>query len=150
MVQYDSFDVACYIVNSCIDNGTPISNLKLQKILYYAQAAFLVKDERLFDDKISAWRYGPVIEDVYYYFRKNVNKPITERIPESEYCKLKESDRGIVDAVIRAKNKYDAFNLVKHTHSEYPWINAVKRGWRYISEIDIKNYFIEHPKEIYS
>lgn len=43
-----------------------ISNLKLQKLLYYCQGAFLaIKNEKLFEDDILAWTHGPVIEKIY-------------------------------------------------------------------------------------
>lgn len=148
--MYDAFDVACYIVNKCIDNGKPVSNLKLQKMLYYAQAAFLVEDKKLFNNEISAWRYGPVVEEVYYYFKKNVNKPITKKISPDEYLILDSRDSEIVDKVIEAKNQYDAFELVKDTHDESPWKSAINKGNNTISNIDIKNYFLENRGRIYN
>ena len=49
-----------------------ISNLKLQKLLYYAQGVFLaVTDKPLFDDDIVAWLQGPVVESVYHQYKAN-------------------------------------------------------------------------------
>lgn len=63
--MYRAEDVAAYIINKQVDDGYPISNLKLQKILYFVQAEFLVsKDEPCFDDVIEAWDFGPVVESV--------------------------------------------------------------------------------------
>ena len=66
--MYKAIDVAKYIVNKCIDDGYPISNLQLQKILYFIQRYYLQKDDQLFDDDFEAWQFGPVIPAVYYKF----------------------------------------------------------------------------------
>lgn len=48
-MTYDALDIAAYIVQYCHETGTIVSNLKLQKILYFLQAEFLVnKDECCF------------------------------------------------------------------------------------------------------
>lgn len=149
MGKYTAFDVACYIVNSCIDRGRPISNLQLQKILYYVQAAFLIDGEKLFSDKISAWKYGPVVEDVYRYFKKYVNGPITERIEFADAAQIDDNDRITIDAVVRAKSVYSAFDLVSATHREEPWRIAVLNNRTYIEENDITEYFFMHRERIY-
>ena len=55
------------------EGGEYISNLKLQKLLYYAQGSFLaVTDSPLFDDPIVAWQHGPVVESVYHEYKKKM------------------------------------------------------------------------------
>ena len=50
------------------EDGDYISNLKLQKLLYYSQGCFLaLRDEPLFDSPIEAWTYGPVVPEVYNF-----------------------------------------------------------------------------------
>ena len=39
--MYTAMDLAKYIVSKCYYDGCPISNLQLQKILYYIQKEFL-------------------------------------------------------------------------------------------------------------
>lgn len=47
-----------------------ISNLKLQKLIYFAYATYLEKTgERLFPEKIVAYRYGPVVEEIYHLYK---------------------------------------------------------------------------------
>ena len=58
-------DVSRYIINYCNENYYLISNLKLQKILYFVQAFFLeAKNEECFREEIEAWDFGPVIPEV--------------------------------------------------------------------------------------
>lgn len=48
-----------------------ISNLKLQKLLYYAQGSYLaLTNEPLFNENILAWKHGPVVNEVYQVYKK--------------------------------------------------------------------------------
>ena len=49
-----------------------ISNLKLQKLLYYAQGCYLaLKNEPLFNEQIVNWAHGPVVEEIYHKYKNN-------------------------------------------------------------------------------
>ena len=48
--MYNAIDLSKYIVSKCVTDGHPISNLQLQKILYYIQKDFLQRDEVAFSD----------------------------------------------------------------------------------------------------
>ena len=64
--MYSAIEVAKYVINRSQEIDSPVSNLKLQKILFYIQAAMLVKLKKpCFRDEIIAWTYGPVIKEVY-------------------------------------------------------------------------------------
>ena len=39
--EYDVLDIARYIINKCNEKGIIISNLKLQKLLYFVQGYML-------------------------------------------------------------------------------------------------------------
>ena len=66
--MYKAMDLSAYIVSKCIKEDCPISNLQLQKILYYIQKAFLDKDSLAFSDDIEAWQFGPVVPNVYDHY----------------------------------------------------------------------------------
>ena len=67
-MHYPVLELAKYIVAKCIKDECPISNLQLQKILYYIQRDFLHKlDRPAFSENIEAWPFGSVVPDVYYY-----------------------------------------------------------------------------------
>ena len=64
-----ALEVAKYVVTKCKKDEYPISNLQLQKILYYIQHDFLKKNNKpLFDDDFEAWKFGPVVPSVYYEY----------------------------------------------------------------------------------
>ena len=52
--MYAAIDLSKYIVSKCIRDDHPISNLQLQKILYYIQKDFLKKGKIAFPDDIEA------------------------------------------------------------------------------------------------
>ena len=69
-VMYSAIDVAKYIIWFCKENGYSISNLKLQKLLYFVQAQFLISTGApAFKEEIEAWDFGPVVSKVYQYFK---------------------------------------------------------------------------------
>lgn len=63
--------IAPYIVYlGSLEPEPDLTNLKLQKLLYYAQAWHLVfRQEPLFTDRIEAWRHGPVVPSVFRQYR---------------------------------------------------------------------------------
>ncbi|MGK8328482.1 Panacea domain-containing protein, partial [Pseudomonas aeruginosa] len=67
-----SIDVAkFFLAQSNEEAGDLVSNLKLQKLVYYAQGFHLaVYDEPLFTDSIEAWTHGPVVPNVYHHYKQ--------------------------------------------------------------------------------
>lgn len=58
-----------------------LTNMKLNKLVYFAYAESLRDGRRLFDEQIEAWPYGPVVPSVYHAFRSNGGRAILS--PES-------------------------------------------------------------------
>jgi uncharacterized phage-associated protein len=115
-------DVAKYIL--CLsepDTGDFISNLKLQKLLYYSQGTHLaLYGERLFDEPIEAWLHGPVVPLVYREFKTYGNNPID--MPE-DFNKdlLTPDERDSVEEAYAEFGQYSAWKLRNMTHDEPPW-----------------------------
>lgn len=61
-----------------------ITNMKVQKLLYYAQSLHLaLYDEPLFEEEIQAWRYGPVCPPAYHFYSKFEAEQLPIPLPES-------------------------------------------------------------------
>ena len=114
--------VADYFLWFCDEHGDLLSNLKLQKLVYYAQAWFLgLHGKQLFPDKIEAWVHGPVVPELYRRFRTYKWNPITERVRCPELPKeVKEHLNDVFDAY----GRFSAWEIERITHSEQPWIEA--------------------------
>ena len=67
--MFDAVTIARYIVDYCTKNNTPITNLKLQKLLYYVWIDYYkATNKPLFSNYICAWPLGPVVVDAYDEF----------------------------------------------------------------------------------
>lgn len=135
---YTANQIASYIIKKCLKLEKEINNLQLQKLLYYTQAAFLVKVNRpAFTDDIVAWKYGPVVKDIYQEYKCNSNRPIYDYIPYDGL--IADDHTDLIDEIILAKSDYSAFELVEQTHEELPWLDADMN--EVISINKIKDYF---------
>ncbi len=113
-MPYRAIDIARYIINKCTSDDHPISNLQLQKILYYVQKAFLDEDMALFEDDFEAWQFGPVVPAVYYQYCGFGATPI-----RMEYnITLDDADRMIIDPIVEKKRILYPWDMVNDTHME--------------------------------
>ena len=122
-----------------------ISNLKLQKLLYYAQGAFLaVTNEPLFDDNIVAWLHGPVVESVYHQYKANGAQgiPFDEDFDFSEFTP---EENELLTEVYDVFGQYSALKLRNMTHEETPW-KETKQNDIIPTQI-IKDYFTKEYVE---
>jgi len=107
--------------------GDGISNLKLQKLLFYIQKTSIsVLEKQMFVDNIQAWDYGPVVPTTYHRFKKYQNENI-DVISESELLNKKVilsfDELLIIDFVWDTYSQYSAGKLVDITHQDKAWIN---------------------------
>lgn len=116
---YDANEVAKLVVKKGMEEGRPVTNLKLQKILYFMWIDWYnQRKEALFDNRIEAWHYGPVIPDVYFRYRIFVADPIRK----DEDCSVSELDAESMIKLIRKYNSKTAGALVDDSHAPgTPW-----------------------------
>lgn len=125
---YDAVDIARRMVQISIRDKIPLTNLKLQKLLYYAWMDYYKENRSyLYDNEIQAWTYGPVVPDAYYEFWTNVSNIIRyTRAPSEEIDPVTDEFLG------RTLKKYrgvSTSSLVDMTHGENtPWSKHYKRG----------------------
>ena len=144
---YSATNVAKYFIylasQTFIDDNKEregITNLKLQKILYFAQAYYLAKfNKPLFNNNIEAWEYGPVIPDVYRRFKKYGSKPI---ILEEDESSLSEKDKEILlKEIWETFGGYSVSRLVDITHAHAPWKDAYASKDKIISNKSLGEYY---------
>lgn len=141
--------VAEYFIWKAQSDKKSITNKKLQKLLYYAQAWSLVlNDKKLFNEKIEAWVHGPAVRDVYVEYKKFGFGPITESISDDIVAKISEDTKNFLDQVWSVYGKRDAAYLEYLSHSEMPWQKAREGLEPHIgSENEIS---LQDMKEFYS
>ena len=103
--------------------GDSISNLKLQKLLYYAQGFHLAMfDKPLFHEAIKKWVHGPVVPQVYHIYKEYGSGPIpVTAVPLEDY---EESVREFLDEVFTVYGQFSATKLRNMTHGEPPWLQT--------------------------
>lgn len=100
-----------------------MTNLKLQKMLYYEQGFHLAAfGSPLFSEKIEAWMYGPVVPVVYDLYADMGASGIEP--PVDEVFDLTEDEATLFNNVFDVYNQFSATKLVEMTHAEPPWKNS--------------------------
>lgn len=142
---YNALDIARYIIKRCNFRNQAISNLKLQKILYFVQAEFLVtKNVPCFKERIEAWNFGPVVPDVYHYYKGYGAGNIPVLRTFANRTLISESDQELINGIVDECAQYSASELVDITHRQTPWKSAYKAGFNQpISNESIKDFFEE-------
>ena len=112
------FDVAQYI----LAQAGEMTAMKLQKLVYYAQAWSLVWDQRpLFDERIEAWANGPVSPDLY---KQHAGNFLVSEIKVGNTTALDNIAQETINAVLEYYGDKHPQWLSDLTHSEAPWLDA--------------------------
>lgn len=148
--MYNALSVAHYIIDYCNERGRGISNLKLQKILYFVQAEFLVSTPNntpCFKDRIEAWDFGPVVPTVYHQYKLFGSAIIPAKMNDvlvPYYEDIALEDQLLIDSIVDDASRYTASQLVQITHNQAPWKKAYRRGYNNeITNRSILEYFRE-------
>lgn len=151
--EYSVLELSNYICCFTAEKNRPITNLHLQKILYYVQGYFLRKlGTPAFAEGIYNWPYGPVVPEAYFAYNTNLNNPITNIDQEqaTEFDDRLKKDRKayrLLHAVVDKCLGYTARQLVSMTHKEDPWKNTHQR--QEIEQSEIDKFFIKNdPLEL--
>ena len=114
--------VADWFIRFAHEVGDPITNLRLQKLVYYAQAWYLaLHGRRLMPARFQAWVHGPVCPPLYHRFRGYAWNPITEAVQAPE---LPQEVEAHLREIMEVYGGYSAWDLERLTHAEAPWQTA--------------------------
>lgn len=156
LISQDPLAVANYVIKKAVEKGNPVTNLKLQKILFFLQAAFINEfDTPIMDTKFSRWPFGPVSKDVYYSFKDNGSGEIRDEAQTIDF-----SDFNILTPRIKLDDiymdkigeyttqllKYPTWKLVQKTHEQSLWSDYEED----IKNFNAKDYTTEEIKEYFS
>ena len=106
--------------------GDLMSNLKLQKLVYYAQGLHLaLHGKPLFSEPIEAWVHGPVSPTLYRRFKAFSSGAITEE-PAVDLSRFSPVEIELLAEVYQVYGQFSAFKLREMTHGETPWMDTPK------------------------
>lgn len=138
-MSYNVNDIANKLIRkaSTSDGGELISNLKLQKLLYYVQGFHLAYFDRcLFDEDIEAWQYGPVVPPVYHKYKGYGYSGLSF---QGEIIELEQEEENLFNQVFNVYGEFSAIGLMNLTHKESPWCTTEEGD--VIPKEKLKEYF---------
>ncbi len=141
-MAYKALDIANELLRLAEneDEGDLMSNLKLQKMLYYEQGFHLAYfGTPLFDEEIEAWMYGPVVPEVYDAYDRYGRNGI-ESDPAKDIT-LEPEEWRLFLKVFDIYGQYSAIGLMNMTHQEPTWMNVCKGHGSVISKESMASFF---------
>lgn len=143
--MYKVLDVSRYVINFSNRENYGVSNLKLQKLLYFIQAYFLMTNKNAkpcFSEKIEAWDFGPVVPVAYHEYKQYVSTdiPSVKSYVDFDVCDpwkssiieyddncISQEDKKLIETVVTKLSKFSATDLVNITHNQAPWKDVYRR-----------------------
>jgi uncharacterized phage-associated protein len=142
MTMPSCYDVARFFLSLVEEEaGDVMTNLKLQKLVYYAQGFHLAKyGKPIFPERICAWEYGPVVPNLYHALKKCGANPISlgdlDSFPRG---RLDNDTKRLLTEINSVYGQFSAFRLMQLTHNEPPW-KETPRG-SIISHDSMRRFF---------
>lgn len=138
----------CLIREKEIEDGVPPTPMQLLKLVYIAHGWNLaINDRPLISDRIEAWRYGPVIPNLYHDLKEWGNTPVQELlpVPVSGAVNLSREEKEVVDEVLNAYGDLSGTQLSNLTHaSDTPWHKVYfDEGGQFTDHAPIPNRLIK-------
>ena len=147
-MNYSPHEIAdWFLCNIDREAGESVTHLKLQKLVYYAQAwAITLFDEPLFDEDFEAWTHGPALYSLFDKYRDCGwdSLPVPDNCPE-----FIGDTETLLEDVLNIYGRYSAKYLENLTHQEEPWrvargnLPPEARSDSFISKEIIKQYYTE-------
>lgn len=126
-----------------------MTNLKLNKLLYFAQGEYLANfEEPLFDEDFQAWRLGPVIKSIYDEYKACGRQPITYIDDTFNIKDFSDEESNFLTDILVKYGFYSAQGLVKLSHKKGgPWATSYSEGENsIIAKNKIAEYFKNNPE----
>lgn len=162
-MPYSAKAIANEFLHLAKNEGRPVTPMQLLKLVYFAHGWYLaLTNDRLIDERIQAWKYGPVIPSVYHEFKSFGNEPIDCFATEGETVMnggkigfkwneprvpaCDQAPRDLIRRVWEVYNGYSAIQLSRMTHEPgTPWAETPNREVKgtTIDDEKIKDYFVQ-------
>lgn len=155
-LQLDPVAVANHVVVYAAARHTPVTNLVLQRILYFVQAAFLVEhDTSLMDVSFHRWDYGPVAPAVYYLFKAHGVGSLTQPADVLETVHFTYATLDLADVDTDVVRQIEAYVAPLLTYKAIDLVHTVvkqdlfkqRRHDDYYTDDAIQMYFDAHPTD---
>ncbi len=145
--MYDARTVANEFIRLASQSGKPLTNMQIQKLVYIAHGYCLaIFNHPLINEQVQAWRYGPVIPELYYALRQYGAGFVPQPLPVESMEGLSPQDQTLIETVFNAYRRFNGAQLSTMTHQpDSPWKQVYDPRADFHSEVInnnlIKNYY---------
>lgn len=144
-----AIDIANFFIDWANDADDCMTNLRINKLLYFAQGCYMAKYKKpLFYEDFEAWQYGPVIHSIYDTFTPCGKNRIESTVGDYDPDIFTSDELDFLIAVLNAYGQYSTPKLVDITHEKgSPWDETYKKNGRnsVITKEHIRAYFETLP-----
>ncbi|MEE8058281.1 MAG: type II toxin-antitoxin system antitoxin SocA domain-containing protein [Pseudomonadales bacterium] len=141
--MHDGRGIANLVLDYCDENEIQLTNLSLQKILYFCHVWFLVSTGKpLIKHAFEAWEYGPVLPYLYRAFGNFSDAPLTTRVKQLDHktgesftakSDIDEDGKKLLHKIVSFYTQLSANKLVELSHvTDGPWFKT----WNHQSKIN--------------
>lgn len=123
-------DLAILIVGFCKDSRFDMTNLRLQKLLFFLSYDYYSQEKHLlFEEKFKAYKFGPVLESVYFSLRSFGRSSIVlgsegEKTFQKVFSSITETLKEELKSILSNYNACSTYALVEKSHSYEVWSSA--------------------------
>lgn len=143
--MHTAIKVADEILKIAKSEGRMLTPLQLMKLVYISHGWHLaIRGQDLFGNRIEAWKYGPVIPDLYRATKKFGRNPIPLDLID-EVSSIDPETRAFLRDVYSKYGHLDGIALSSLTHqSGTPWDQVYEDGVLNLEISDdlIRNYYL--------
>lgn len=146
-MSYSVKQIANQLLRYSADEGKELmTNMKLQKMLYYQQGFHLAYfGTPLFEEEIEAWMYGPVVPCVYEEYKAFGQRGI-EPDRKMDFAFENDIEGALFHEVCKVYGAYSAIGLMDMTHGEMPWKSTPIGEGNVISKAKMRTFFKKRLK----
>lgn len=125
-----AFTVADEFLKIAKRRGEFLTPMQLIKLVYIAHGWFLaLRGQDLFGDRIEAWKYGPVIPDLYRATKHFGRNPIPHHLVNDEPSGIPDDVRPFLEDVYSKYGSLSGIQLSNLTHrAGSPWYEVFSSG----------------------
>jgi uncharacterized phage-associated protein len=143
MKTVNALELSPYIIFYLKRKNISVNHLKLQKLIYYADAwHYVFNNSPLIKEHFEAWQHGPVVRNVWDYYKDKsiLYNPIPA--PKKANLLVTEDQIQIINDVLDEYGKKTAYYLECLTHEEEPWKRARSKANKIIEKNHMKQFYV--------
>jgi len=125
-IERDIIKNSKYIISYYNQNNKPITNLELQKLVYFLEAIYIVytDEDYLFEEDFLAWNFGPVNLEIYNQYKSFGSLPIELETSIS----INPNNLKYIETLYISFKDFSVTQLVNLSHAKgSPWYNISKK-----------------------